>query len=381
MQQSVPKSKRSILVTLLACVTMAGSALLLPVTVISLLMVLAGGYGTKTADMGGILAIYVAPPLTLLAGLGLLLRWRWARYWMFLLLAVLIAVNIKSLAAGGKTTTYHTDASGVVTASESVWGGPNLHSVPIIAFCTASIVVLLLPSVRREFRPVVKSNPAPVAGPDPVPPPLPGREWRVGHRGRDMMYYEEFRDGAWQRLDIDGEMLTGRAHHVIFFAGPDAWHSHPEWARHRRAEIIARIKGEFRPPDYEYHGGEATGGEGPLPPPIPAIPPPSTSPAVSAVPAAGAGKKSGGWRGAIVGLICLIGFSGWMGWLVHDGFERGVVRDVFKHSRTRTPPSRAEEPFQFWMLITFYSVGAAGTAGLALVVAWHVVFPWRPPQT
>ena len=378
MSQPVSKPKRSILVTLFACLTMAGSALLLPITLISLMMILSGGYGTKTADVEGILAIFVAPPLTFIAGLGLLLRWRWARYYMFLLLAVLIAVNIKSLASGGKTTSFHTNhVTGVTTTSENVWGGPNLHSVPIIAFCTASIVLLLLPSVRREFRPAVKSVPAPVAGPDPVPPPLPGREWRVGHRGRDMMYYEELRDGAWQRLDIDGEMLTGRAHHVIFFAGPDVWRNYPGWARHRRAEIIARIKGEFRPPDYEYHGEEASVGEGSLPPPVPVIPPQSTSPAV---PAAVSGNKTGGLRGAILGLMCLIGFSGWMGWLVYDGFERGVVRDVLKHSRTRTPPSRAEEPFQFWMLITFYSVGAVGTGGFAVVLAWYIVFPYRPPQ-
>jgi hypothetical protein len=69
-----------------------------------------------------------------------------------------------------------------------------------------------------------------------------------------MMYYEEFHDGAWQRLDIDGEMLTGRAHHVIYFSCPETWQRYPEWARHRREEIMARIKSEFREPDYEYHG-------------------------------------------------------------------------------------------------------------------------------
>jgi hypothetical protein len=37
----------------------------------------------------------------------------------------------------------------------------------------------------------------------------------VGHDGRDSVYYEELHDGAWRRLAIDGEMLTGGAHHVI----------------------------------------------------------------------------------------------------------------------------------------------------------------------
>lgn len=81
------------------------------------------------------------------------------------------------------------------------------------------------------------------------------RGWRVGHSGRDSMYYEEFREGGWERIVIDGEMLMGPAHHVIYFDSPEQWESYPGWARARREEIIGRIKSEFAPPDYEYHGG------------------------------------------------------------------------------------------------------------------------------
>ena len=95
-----------------------------------------------------------------------------------------------------------------------------------------------------------------------VPPNAPGEPlppgwgtWRVGHTGRDCMYYEEFRKGRWERLEIPGEMLMGPAHHVIYFATPDEWEQrYPEWARDRRGEIIERIKSVFRPPEYEYHG-------------------------------------------------------------------------------------------------------------------------------
>jgi hypothetical protein len=66
------------------------------------------------------------------------------------------------------------------------------------------------------------------------------------------MYYEEWSHGGWQRIRIEGEMLMGRAHHVIYFASPQAWLNYPEWARHRRDEIISRIKSVFCPPDYEY---------------------------------------------------------------------------------------------------------------------------------
>ncbi len=62
------------------------------------------------------------------------------------------------------------------------------------------------------------------------------------------MYYEEFSNGAWHRIEIDGEMLVGKAHHVIYFGSL----KFPDWARERHDEIIARIKSEFHPPEYEY---------------------------------------------------------------------------------------------------------------------------------
>lgn len=72
--------------------------------------------------------------------------------------------------------------------------------------------------------------------------------WRVGHVGRDMMYYEEFRDGAWQRISIDGDMLTGRPHHIIYLNHI----TFPVWAADRRGEIIERIRIGFPETDYEY---------------------------------------------------------------------------------------------------------------------------------
>jgi hypothetical protein len=79
--------------------------------------------------------------------------------------------------------------------------------------------------------------------------------WQVGHKGRDDMYYEEFHDGSWKRIALDGDMLCGPAHHIIYFPSATTWKRFPAWARRRRDEIIARIKSQFRPPDYEYYDG------------------------------------------------------------------------------------------------------------------------------
>jgi hypothetical protein len=80
------------------------------------------------------------------------------------------------------------------------------------------------------------------------------RNWRVGHEGRDCMFYEELHEGEWRRLKLAGEMLSGRAHHVIYFGSRADWVRTPEWARPRRDEIIARIKSELTIPEYEYEG-------------------------------------------------------------------------------------------------------------------------------
>jgi len=78
--------------------------------------------------------------------------------------------------------------------------------------------------------------------------------WRVGHEGRDAMYYEELVDGQWRRLNLASEMMIGRAHHGIDFGSKEQWLLGPEWTHGRRSEIITRIKSAFPMPDYEYSG-------------------------------------------------------------------------------------------------------------------------------
>ena len=76
------------------------------------------------------------------------------------------------------------------------------------------------------------------------------RGWRVGRFGRDSIYYDELRNGSWQRIVIGGEMLTTRRpKHRIYFNSSIAW---PSWAGQRQEEIIARIKEVLHEPDYQY---------------------------------------------------------------------------------------------------------------------------------
>ena len=180
-------------------------------------------------------------------------------------------------------------------------------------------------------------------------------EWRVGHQGRDQMYYEERIGGSWQRIEVQGEMLMGVAHHVIYFASPAAWERYPEWARGRREEIIERIKSEFRPPDYEYQGDGASS--------------PSSAPAAagSVDHARGrAGQPIQGMRALLVAILLMLAISGGMGWLVATGISRGVTTLPHKWASVRRPVVRVNEPAMYWVSISIYA--AIGLGALALGV-------------
>lgn len=182
------------------------------------------------------------------------------------------------------------------------------------------------------------------------------RGWRVGHQGRDRMYYEELHEGAWKRIDIDGEMLMGRAHHVIYFATPERWLTYPPWARDRRDEIIARITSEFREPDYEYHGVNGTEGA-------------ASSAVASSVPPAGVSARKiasprAGSRALLVAVLVLFVVAALMGWLVTTGVSSGETYLPLKSAVLRRTVSRAQEPVTFWISIGVYAAIGAGALAL-----------------
>ena len=190
------------------------------------------------------------------------------------------------------------------------------------------------------------------------------RGWRVGHQGRDQMFYEALRDGSWERLEIDGEMLMGTAHHVIYFKTPAQWQAYPPWARTRRDEIVARITSEFRPPDYEYDGLDgASGGASGAPPPAP----PSTPPRPSAPPSRAA--PPAGHRTLLAVVAGLFLLAALMGWLVATGVARGETRLPLKRQSLRRPVTRAAEPATYWLSISVYAAVGTGLLWLGVLGA------------
>ena len=139
-------------------------------------------------------------------------------------------------------------------------------------------------------------------------------------------------------------MLTGRAHHVIYFRPPERWQEYPEWARHRREEIIARTKSEFREPDYE-----------------------NDEDASAAAIAALAARPTQGMGALLLFIVIFLALAAGMGWLVCSGLEKGATAWPAKRASQNRAIVRSEEPAMYWTAIGLYSAIGVGSAGFA---AW-----------
>jgi hypothetical protein len=222
----------------------------LPISAISLLMIIAGSEGTRHSDPVGFVQVVLGPSIILASGFGLLKRWRIAWVSTVAMIMLTLTVNAWSIINSPRPTMTFTAASGTKTTITGSESDPLSMTTAIL--CVGLLAKLGSKSIRDEFHMGCSLHDTPMTSASAVPSREEHLTWRVGHQGRDMMYYEEQVNGRWQRIDIDGEMLMGPAHHVIYFKSASAWGAYPEWARTRRAEIITRIKGEFRAPDYAY---------------------------------------------------------------------------------------------------------------------------------
>lgn len=376
----VGRPARSVFVTVLAWVVIVASAILLPISVISLCMLLVGSYGTANASWLGAWGIVGVPPATLFAGIGLLRRWRWAYGYILVLLVVVVGMNVATMLRGSTPEHSYVSPGGVPTTVLASSVDYPFH-VLIVAGALGLLAWLLTRSVRAEFGlgaspavPAVAVTIAPRRAGTAAFPPLRdaraglGRDWRVGHQGRDEMYYEEHRDGTWQRIRVSGEMLMGRAHHVIYFDSPQVWLNHPAWAQGRRDEIITRIKSEFRAPDYEYHGdgGVTAGASAPTGGNALIVPPsaPTPAPVVAVQAVAGVTTRSQ-WRALFAAVVIMLGIAGGMSWLVGHGLVEGETWLPSKRSSLQRLVVRAQEPVMFWVSLGIYAAVGAGSLGLA----------------
>jgi hypothetical protein len=145
-----PPLPRSVSLTTIAWIFIGLGAIATPVSLISLLMILAGGDGSRGGSLLGGLIVVGGPPATLVAGIGLLRRQRWAHGYAMALLAAFATHSLMQIVRGSTPERSTVSPSGVITTTLASEVNYPLHLLFITIFVVL-LVKLLTPRVRAEF--------------------------------------------------------------------------------------------------------------------------------------------------------------------------------------------------------------------------------------
>jgi hypothetical protein len=126
------------------------SGFLIPISLVSCLMIAVRSYGTSTVDPLGWLTVVACPPVSLVAGIGLLRRRQWARFYMLALLFAALAFNGYKVLRGPIPERSYISPSGVRT---TVLASSPTYSVPAVTISICLLAMLLSRRVRSEFSP------------------------------------------------------------------------------------------------------------------------------------------------------------------------------------------------------------------------------------
>jgi hypothetical protein len=78
--------------------------------------------------------------------------------------------------------------------------------------------------------------------------------WNIRHDGLHVIRYSELLGSKVEEIVIDGEMVHGTPHHVLYVPAAPEWDQrYPDWARGRRDEIVRRIRSKCPDSEYSYH--------------------------------------------------------------------------------------------------------------------------------
>ena len=147
----LPEStRRPAFLTRLGWVFIVVGGLGVPVSVISFLMILVGGQGTQTGSFFDALIVLGGPPATLLAGIGLLRRRRWAYAYAVAVMSLFALSSIVQMLQGSTPEVSTVSPSGLIT-TQLAWSVNYPLHLAIVAISVALLVKLLSPAVRAQF--------------------------------------------------------------------------------------------------------------------------------------------------------------------------------------------------------------------------------------
>ena len=140
--------RRSVLVTVLGWLVAISSAAASMLSVLAGMMYLVGSDGTRSGMTLENILFLAGPPVTLVAGICLIRRRRWAWLYMILLLAAFSIHSLDQLARSPIPQSTRISADGVPTTTLASDGN---GSVPMTMLSLGLLALLLSRKVRSEF--------------------------------------------------------------------------------------------------------------------------------------------------------------------------------------------------------------------------------------
>lgn len=145
-----PPARRTIFTTLLGAVVVFLGAVGTVFSLFALLMAVGKPYAVSHTTLTDVLVLFILPPMTLLAGIGLILRHRWARWWIILLAAGLVWLGVKGLIVPWDANPARAGIPG--PAADALQRVQLVQSLACIGVGGSILLGLFSGPVRREFK-------------------------------------------------------------------------------------------------------------------------------------------------------------------------------------------------------------------------------------
>lgn len=138
-------------VILLGLIFIVPSVLFIPISLLTLAMVVMKSHGTASATLSGFVVIVLLPPTILVAGIGLLMRQKWALIYLTIVLFCLVVYNSINLATIPTAPQKTVSPSGVTTTITPPGRMYVIQNSIFILIYAGLLAALLTRKVRSIF--------------------------------------------------------------------------------------------------------------------------------------------------------------------------------------------------------------------------------------
>ncbi len=162
---AVAKTRLPWFVILLGWTFIVPSVLFIPISLLTLAMIVMQSHGTASATFSGFVLVVLVPPTILAAGIGLLMRQKWALIYLAIVLFCLVVyngINLVNIPTAPQKTVSPSGVTTTITPPDQIY---VIQNSIFILICAGLLAALLTRKVRSNFgltsQPPTDALPAP----------------------------------------------------------------------------------------------------------------------------------------------------------------------------------------------------------------------------